>query len=280
MALDEDSGFTVSSPTWKLYDGWRVDDLLLRFLKDRCLSRSTCSKATFLPLFQTGSDYSYMRSICWRCRPYCSRPWFLVHCSRRSHYFSAYCGVDKKPLVISLLSTEKAIRDEFETSLEVFLEVIRTVFEVQSYDDSESSDSGSTGRWPATLTSLLLIRYPTTPGEVRYSDEWCTDALFRPDRMLGNWSRDVMGLCLSVGSGGNFGMADELDDEFFLYWEQRCRSWDDGFGAARPWVLEWRVCTGERVLLWWEILYRGDSLVLGTRCWASPEYYWESCGAR
>ena len=24
-----------------------------------------------------------------------------------------------------------------------------------------------------------------------------------------------MGLCFSVGSGGNFGMADELDDEFF-----------------------------------------------------------------
>jgi gamma-tubulin complex component 5 len=33
--------------------------------------------------------------------------------------------------------------------------------------------------------------------------------------MVGKWLRDGMGLCLSVGSGGNFGMADELDDEFF-----------------------------------------------------------------
>jgi gamma-tubulin complex component 5 len=86
----------------------------------------------------------------------------LVTLLEKKPLFRAYCGVDKKPLVISLLSTEKAIRDEFETSLEVFLEVARTVFEVQSYDDSESSDSGSTGRSPATLTALLDTRSNNT----------------------------------------------------------------------------------------------------------------------
>jgi hypothetical protein len=34
--------------------------------------------------------------------------------------------------------------------------------------------------------------------------------------MVGKWLRDGMGLGLCVGSGGNFGLADELDDEFFI----------------------------------------------------------------
>ena len=80
-------------------------------------------------------------------------PWCAAREEAISH---ACCGVDKEPLVISLLSTEKAIQDEFRMSLELLLEIIRTVFKVQSNNDYESSDSGFTRQSPATLTALLL----------------------------------------------------------------------------------------------------------------------------
>jgi gamma-tubulin complex component 5 len=145
-------------------------------------------------------------------------------CAAREEAISrAYSGVDEEPFVVSLLSTEKAIRDEFETSLEVLLEVVRSVFEVQSNDDSESS--GSTRRSPATLTALLLdTLFIGVQQHMERRDTVTSDALMRVFvqtaepvwSMVGKWLRDGMGLGPSVGSGGNFGMADELDDEFFI----------------------------------------------------------------
>ena len=147
-------------------------------------------------------------------------------CAAREEAISrACCGVDEKPLVISLLSTEKAIRDEFETSLEVLLEIVRTVFEVQSNDKSESPDSSFTRRSPAALTALLLdTLFIGVQQHMERRDTVTSDALMRVFvqtaepvwGMVGKWLRDGMGLGLSVGSGGNFGMADELDDEFFI----------------------------------------------------------------
>lgn len=137
----------------------------------------------------------------------------------------AYSGVDEEPLVISLLATEKAIRDEFETSLEVLLEVVQTVFEVQSSDDSESLGQGSPRRPPATLTALLLdTLFIRVQQHMERRDTVTSDALMRVFvhtveplwSMVGKWLRDGMGLGLSVGSGGNFGIAGELDDEFFI----------------------------------------------------------------
>ena len=137
----------------------------------------------------------------------------------------AYSGVDEEPLVISLLSTEKAIRDEFETSLEVLLEVVQTVFELQSTNDPNSFDRGSTRRPPATLTALLLdTLFIGVQQHMERRDTVTSDALMRVFvqtaepvwGMVGKWLRDGMGLGLSVGSGGNFGMASELDDEFFI----------------------------------------------------------------
>ena len=133
----------------------------------------------------------------------------------------ACCGVDEEPLVISLLSTEKAIRDEFETSLEVLLEVVRTVFEVQSNNDFDSFNSGSTSRSPATLTALLLdTLFIGVQQHLERRDTVTSDTLMRVFvqtaepvwSMVGKWLRDGMGLC----SGGIFGMADQLDDEFFI----------------------------------------------------------------
>ena len=147
-------------------------------------------------------------------------------CAAREEAISrACCGVDEKPLVISLMSTEKAIRDEFETSLEVLLEIVRTVFEVQSNDDFETSDSGSTRRSPATLTALLLdTLFIGVQQHLERRDTVTSDALMRVFvqtaepvwGMVGKWLRDGMGLGLSVGSGGIFGKSDELDDEFFI----------------------------------------------------------------
>ena len=137
----------------------------------------------------------------------------------------AYSGVDEEPFVISLLSTEKAIRDEFETSLEVLLEVVRTVFEVPSSGHFDSFDRGSTRRPPATLTALLLdTLFIGVQQHMERRDTVTSDALMRVFvqtaepvwGMVGKWLRDGMGLGLSVGSGGNFGTTSELDDEFFI----------------------------------------------------------------
>ena len=137
----------------------------------------------------------------------------------------AYSGVDEEPLVISLLSTEKAIRDEFETSLEVLLEVVRTVFEVQFSDDFASFfDRGSIRRPPATLTALLLdTLFIGVQQHMERRDTVTSDALMHVFvqtaepvwSMVGIWLRDGMGSGLSVGSGSS-GMAGELDDEFFI----------------------------------------------------------------
>lgn len=147
-------------------------------------------------------------------------------CAAREEAITRACsGVDEEPLVISLLSTEKAIRDEFETSLEVLLQIVRTVFEHQSNDDPLSFDSGSTRRSPAALTALLLdTLFIGVQQHMERRDTVTSDALMRVFvqtaepvwGMVGKWLRDGMGLGLSVGSGGNFGMADELDDEFFI----------------------------------------------------------------
>jgi gamma-tubulin complex component 5 len=137
----------------------------------------------------------------------------------------AYSGVDEEPLVISLLSTEKAIRDEFESSLEVLLEVVRTVFKLQSSNDLTSFDRGSARQPPATLTALLLdTLFIGVQQHMERRDTVTSDALMRVFvqtaepvwGMVGKWLRDGMGLGLSVGSGGNFGMASEFDDEFFI----------------------------------------------------------------
>jgi len=137
----------------------------------------------------------------------------------------AYSGADDEPLVISLLATEKAIRDEYETSLEVLLEVVQTVFELQSSEDADSFDRGSTRRPPATLTALLLdTLFIKVQQHMERRDTVTSDALMRVFvqtaepvwGMVGKWLRDGMGLGLSVGSGGSFGMAGELDDEFFI----------------------------------------------------------------
>ena len=137
----------------------------------------------------------------------------------------AYSGVDEEPLVISLLGMEKAIRDEYATSLEVLLEVIRTVFEVQSNNDSDSFNRGSLRRAPATLTALLLdTLFISVQQHMERRDTVTSDALMRVFvqtaepvwGMVGKWLRDGMGSGLSVGSGGNSGMAGELDDEFFI----------------------------------------------------------------
>lgn len=137
----------------------------------------------------------------------------------------AYSGVDEETLVVSLLGTEKAMRDKFETSLEVLLEVVRTVFEVQSSEDSDSFDQGSTRRPPATQTALLLdTLFARVQQHMERRDRVTSDALMRVFvqtaepvwGMVGKWLRDGMGLGLGVGFGGNFGMAGGLDDEFFI----------------------------------------------------------------
>ncbi|KAF8961118.1 Spc98 family-domain-containing protein [Flammula alnicola] len=137
----------------------------------------------------------------------------------------AYAGVDEEPLVVSLLSTERAIRDEYETSFEVLLDIVQRVFQVRAGDDIPLFDQTTQIRQPAALTALLLdTLFASVQQHMERRDTVTSDALMRVFvrtaepvwGMLGKWLKDGMGLGLGVGTGGKHGMADELDDEFFI----------------------------------------------------------------
>jgi len=143
----------------------------------------------------------------------------------------AYAGIDEEPLVVSLLGTEKAIRDEFETSFEVLLDVIFQVFQVPHDSDMATFDFTSQAHshrrqlQPAALTAVLLdTLFARVQQHIERRDTVSSDALMRVFvktaepvwGMIGRWLKDGMGLGLGVGSGGNSGAADELDDEFFI----------------------------------------------------------------
>jgi gamma-tubulin complex component 5 len=99
------------------------------------------------------------------------------------------------------------------------------VFGFQCNDDFESPDSCFTRQSPDTLTALLLdTLFIGIQQHMERRDTVTSDALMRVFvqtaepiwGMIGKWLREGMGLSSSVCSGGNFGMADELDDEFFI----------------------------------------------------------------
>lgn len=136
----------------------------------------------------------------------------------------AHLGIEE-PLVVSLLGTERAIRDEYESTFEALLEIVQKIFNSKVEDDFTLFDQNTQMRQPAVLTALLLdTLFSSVQQHMERRELVTSDALMRVFvctaepvwNMVGKWLKDGMGLGLGVGTGGKVGAASELDDEFFI----------------------------------------------------------------
>ncbi|KAF8914341.1 Spc98 family-domain-containing protein [Gymnopilus junonius] len=151
---------------------------------------------------------------------------FDAWCSRREEAMCrAYLGIDEGPLAVSLLGTERAIQDEYESSFDVLLGIVQEVFNLKPEDDFAVFDQNTQTRQPAVLTALLLdTLFSRVQQHMERRESLTSDALMRVFvrtaepvwNMIGRWLKNGMGLGLGVGTGGKHGTADELDDEFFI----------------------------------------------------------------
>ncbi|KAG6820688.1 hypothetical protein H0H93_013206 [Arthromyces matolae] len=123
-------------------------------------------------------------------------------------------------LVISLLSTEKAIHATFQQTFEVLLEIVKAVFP----DSSEPSSSRTRTRSAAAISADLLDRlFASVQTHLERQEHVTASALLRVFvhsaepiwGMMGKWLRDGMGLGVVIGSGDTSGVW-ELDEEFFI----------------------------------------------------------------
>lgn len=137
----------------------------------------------------------------------------------------AYAGADAKPLIVSLLGTERSIRDEYGSSFEIILSIVYKVFQLVPGKDTAIFEQTTQRRQPATLAAFLLdTLFSAVQQHVERNDTVTSDALMRVFvrtaepiwEMVGKWLKNGMGLGLGMGTGGKSGAADELDDEFFI----------------------------------------------------------------
>ncbi|KAJ7461991.1 Spc98 family-domain-containing protein [Mycena latifolia] len=119
-------------------------------------------------------------------------------------------------LVVSLLSTQKALQDAFEDGLEVLLDVVQVI---STY---EYRRFALLPRTPAALSALLLdtlfekVQVHRERGDGRVTADMlmrvfvvCAEPVWE---MVGRWLKVGMGL----GSGMGVGQGEDLDDEFFI----------------------------------------------------------------
>lgn len=133
---------------------------------------------------------------------------------------------NKNKLVVSLLSTEKAIRDHFSDTFGTLFDVASTILGVELVGEEWSLPPL---RSPPSIiaTRLLDTLFVSVQEHLERGDTIVADALMRVFvtcaepiwAMVGRWLKDGM----SVGSGSNFSLVseatqreDELDEEFFI----------------------------------------------------------------
>ncbi|KAJ7685534.1 Spc98 family-domain-containing protein [Mycena polygramma] len=119
-------------------------------------------------------------------------------------------------LVVSLLSTQKALQDEFENGLEVLIDIVGSItsYEYRRY--------ALLPRTPAALSALLLdtllekVQVHRERGDGRVTADMlmrvfvvCAEPVWG---MVGRWLKVGMGM----GSGLGVGQGEDLDDEFFI----------------------------------------------------------------
>ncbi|PPQ68598.1 hypothetical protein CVT26_003387 [Gymnopilus dilepis] len=145
--------------------------------------------------------------------------------SREESMCRASLGLDEEPLVVSLLSTERAIRDQYESTFEVLLEIVMRVFNIKPEESFAEFDQNIQLRQPSVLTAFLLdTLFSSVRQHMERGETVTSNALMRVFvrtaepvwSMVGNWLKNGMGLGLGVGNGGKPGMTGELDDEFFI----------------------------------------------------------------
>ena len=147
-------------------------------------------------------------------------------CARREEVMCrASAGIDEDDVVVSLLGTEKAVRDQYETSFEVLLDIVQNVFDVKEGFSEHASFPAMGRRSPAAVTAFLLDSlFAHVQEHLERGDTVTSDTLMRVFvrsaepvwGMIGKWLKDGMGLGLAIGRGGVSGQADELDEEFFI----------------------------------------------------------------
>ncbi|KAJ6583762.1 hypothetical protein B0H10DRAFT_1961990, partial [Mycena sp. CBHHK59/15] len=119
-------------------------------------------------------------------------------------------------LVVSLLSTQKALDDAFESGFAVLLDVVRAIA------TCEHGRYALLPRTPAALSALLLdtlfekVQVYMERGDGRVTADTvmrvfvvCAEPVWG---MVGRWLKEGMGL----GSGMGVGQGEDLDDEFFI----------------------------------------------------------------
>ncbi|KAG6916475.1 hypothetical protein DXG01_006669 [Tephrocybe rancida] len=126
-------------------------------------------------------------------------------------------------LIISLLGTEKAVRDTFQQTFDVLLDIVRSVYPELDASASSTSNQASTRFAAATSADLLDHLFASVQAHLERGEHTTAAALLRVFvrsaepiwGMMGKWLRDGMGLGVAIGSGDATGMW-ELDDEFFI----------------------------------------------------------------
>ncbi|KAJ4465152.1 Spc98 family-domain-containing protein [Lentinula edodes] len=128
-------------------------------------------------------------------------------------------GKPNKGLVVSLLGTEKAFRDQFEDSFNVILDVV-----IQIVGEPESEGWALPTRSPSLTTTLLLdTLFSTVQQRLERGDKITADTLMRVCvrsaepvwNMIGKW----IGTGFDMNRGhdqGQYQVGGELEEEFFI----------------------------------------------------------------
>ncbi|KAJ3808307.1 Spc98 family-domain-containing protein [Lentinula aff. lateritia] len=128
-------------------------------------------------------------------------------------------GTPNKGLVVSLLGTEKAFRDQFEDSFNVMLDVV-----IQIVGEPESEGWTLPTRSPSLTTTLLLdTLFSTVQQRLERGDKITADTLMRVCvrsaepvwNMIGKW----IGTGFDMNRGhdqGQYQVGGELEEEFFI----------------------------------------------------------------
>jgi gamma-tubulin complex component 5 len=140
----------------------------------------------------------------------------------------AYAGIDEEPVVVSLLHTEKALRDNYAASFDILLDIMQIVFRVAPEDNIDSFGYilERNRQSPAAQTALLLdTLFAAVQQHMERRDSVAGDILMKVFvqtaepvwGMMGRWLKDGMGLGLGLGNASRGPSSwGEQDDEFFI----------------------------------------------------------------
>lgn len=146
---------------------------------------------------------------------------FDAWCSAREEQMCrASQGITQEQLVVSLLETQDALSDEFDTAFVVVYEIVQKVFEVTSKAD-DGAHVVQTRRSPSVHTTLLLdTLFLTLQEHAERNSVVVSRMLMRVFvrtaepiwAMVGKWLRDGM----NVQSGERGEKSSDLEEEFFI----------------------------------------------------------------